>query len=124
MRTTRGPTRSPSRSPDAAPTAAGRVLGRDIDGDLAVIGVETGDLPTIEWATNGQPGIGAAAFALRIRVERGLRVTLGFVTGVEREFPRGPRAPPQSPEASSTTPRCFPAHREAQSSTPMVSSWG
>src|SRR4249920_1874478 len=32
-------------------TAAGRVLGHDIDGDLAVIGVETGDLPTIEWAT-------------------------------------------------------------------------
>ena len=71
-------------------TAAGRVLGHDIDGDLAVIGVETGDLPTIEWATNGQPGIGAAVFALSNPGGRGLRVTLGFVTGVERSF-RGPR---------------------------------
>jgi len=71
-------------------TAAGRVLGHDIDGDLAVIGVETGDLPTIAWATNGQPGIGAAVFALSNPGGRGLRVTLGFVTGVERSF-RGPR---------------------------------
>jgi S1-C subfamily serine protease len=71
-------------------TAAGRVLGHDIDGDLAVIGVETGDLPTIEWATNGQPGIGAAVFALSNPGGRGLRVTLGFVTGIERSF-RGPR---------------------------------
>ena len=71
-------------------TAAGRVLGHDIDGDLAVIGVETGDLPTIEWAPNGQPGIGAAVFALSNPGGRGLRVTLGFVTGVERSF-RGPR---------------------------------
>ena len=71
-------------------TTAGRVLGHDIDGDLAVIGVETGDLPTIEWATNGQPGIGAAVFALSNPGGRGLRVTLGFVTGVERSF-RGPR---------------------------------
>jgi len=71
-------------------TAAGRVLGHDIDGDLAVIGLETGDLPTIEWAANGQPGIGAAVFALSNPGGRGLRVTLGFVTGVERSF-RGPR---------------------------------
>jgi serine protease Do len=70
--------------------AAGRVLGHDIDGDLAVIGVETGDLPTIEWSTNGQPGIGTAVFALSNPGGRGLRVTLGFVTGVERSF-RGPR---------------------------------
>ena len=71
-------------------TAAGRVLGHDIDGDLAVIGVETSDLPTIEWSTNGQPGIGTAVFALSNPGGRGLRVTLGFVTGVERSF-RGPR---------------------------------
>jgi serine protease Do len=71
-------------------TAAGRVLGHDIDGDLAVIGVETVDLPTIEWSTNGQPGIGTAVFALSNPGGRGLRVTLGFVTGVERSF-RGPR---------------------------------
>jgi serine protease Do len=71
-------------------TAAGRVLGHDVDGDLAVIGVETGDLPAIEWASNGTPGIGAPIFALSNPGGRGLRVTLGFVTGVERSF-RGPR---------------------------------
>ena len=71
-------------------TATGRVLGHDVDGDIAVIGVETGDLPAIEWATDGAPGIGAPVFALSNPGGRGLRVTLGFITGVERSF-RGPR---------------------------------
>jgi serine protease Do len=71
-------------------TADGRVLGHDVDGDLAVIGVDTGDLPAIEWASDGIPGIGAPVFALSNPGGRGLRVTLGFVTGVERSF-RGPR---------------------------------
>jgi len=71
-------------------TATGRVLGQDVDGDIAVIGVETGDLSAIEWGTDGTPGIGAPIFALSNPGGRGLRVTLGFVTGVERSF-RGPR---------------------------------
>src|SRR4029453_9980875 len=71
-------------------TATGRVLGHDVDGDIAVIGVETGDLEALEWATDGAPGIGAPVFALSNPGGRGLRVTLGFITGVERSF-RGPR---------------------------------
>jgi len=71
-------------------TATGRILGLDVDGDIAVIGVETGDLPAIEWATDDAPGIGAPVFALSNPGGRGLRVTLGFITGVERSF-RGPR---------------------------------
>ena len=71
-------------------TATGRVLGHDVDGDIAVIGVETGDLQAIEWAADGAPGIGAPVFALSNPGGRGLRVTLGFITGVERSF-RGPR---------------------------------
>jgi S1-C subfamily serine protease len=71
-------------------TATGRVLGHDVDGDIAVIGVETGDLQAIEWATDGAPEIGAPVFALSNPGGRGLRVTLGFITGVERSF-RGPR---------------------------------
>jgi serine protease Do len=71
-------------------TATGQVLGHDVDGDLAVIGVETGDLSAIEWATDNTLGIGAPIFALSNPGGRGLRVTLGFVTGVERTF-RGPR---------------------------------
>jgi serine protease Do len=71
-------------------TATGRVLGHDVDGDIAVIGVETGDLQAIEWAADGAPEIGAPVFALSNPGGRGLRVTLGFITGVERSF-RGPR---------------------------------
>ena len=71
-------------------TSSGRVLGHDVDGDIAVIGVDTGDLQAIEWATDGAPGIGAPVFALSNPGGRGLRVTLGFITGVERSF-RGPR---------------------------------
>jgi serine protease Do len=71
-------------------TATGRVLGQDVDGDIAVVGVETGDLRAIEWTTDGAPGIGAPVFALSNPGGRGLRVTLGFITGVERSF-RGPR---------------------------------
>ena len=71
-------------------TATGRVLGHDVDGDIAVIEVDTGDLSAIEWGTDSTPGIGAPIFALSNPGGRGLRVTFGFVTGVERSF-RGPR---------------------------------
>src|SRR5215211_989287 len=71
-------------------TATGQVMGHDIDGDIAVIGIETGDLPALPWATDARPGVGTPVFALANPGGRGLRVTLGFVTGVERSF-RGPR---------------------------------
>ena len=71
-------------------TAEGRVRGLDLDEDLAVVEVDTGDSPPIEWAMDGTPGIGAPVFALANPGGRGLRVTLGFVTGVGRSF-RGPR---------------------------------
>jgi S1-C subfamily serine protease len=71
-------------------TATGRVAGADIDGDVAVISVETSDAPVIEWAAGGPPQLGLPVFALANPGGRGLRVTLGFITGVERSF-RGPR---------------------------------
>jgi serine protease Do len=71
-------------------TATGQVRGEDIDGDLAVIAVDTGDSPAIEWATGGSPAVGTPVFALSNPGGRGLRITLGFVTGLERSF-RGPR---------------------------------
>jgi S1-C subfamily serine protease len=71
-------------------TATGQVMGHDIDGDIAVIGIETGDLPALPWATDARPGVGTPVFALANPGGRGLRVTLGFVTGIERSF-RGPR---------------------------------
>jgi serine protease Do len=71
-------------------TATGQVRGEDVDGDLAVIAVDTGDSPAIDWATGGSPAVGTPVFALSNPGGRGLRITLGFVTGLERSF-RGPR---------------------------------
>jgi S1-C subfamily serine protease len=70
-------------------TAEGSVAGRDIDGDLAVITVDTGTTPALPWA-DGATSIGTPVFGLANPGGRGLRVTFGFVSGVERSF-RGPR---------------------------------
>jgi len=71
-------------------TAEGNVAGRDIDGDLAVIGVDTGGVPALPWADGAPVEIGMPVFALANPGGRGLRVTFGFVSGIERTF-RGPR---------------------------------
>jgi serine protease Do len=71
-------------------TAEGTVAGRDIDGDLAVIDVDTGGAPALPWAASTPAGIGTPVFGLANPGGRGLRVTYGFVSGVERTF-RGPR---------------------------------
>jgi serine protease Do len=70
-------------------TAEGTVAGHDIDNDLAVIEVETGQVPALPWATDA-PAVGTPVFALANPGGRGLRVTFGFVSGVDRSF-RGPR---------------------------------
>jgi S1-C subfamily serine protease len=70
-------------------TAEGNVAGHDIDGDLAVIETDTGQAPALPWAT-GAPAIGMPVFALADPGGRGLRVTFGFVSGIDRTF-RGPR---------------------------------
>jgi serine protease Do len=71
--------------------ASGRAGGVDVDGDLAVVEVDTGDATAIEWSSNASSlDIGAPVFALSNPGGRGLRVTFGFVTGTSRSF-RGPR---------------------------------
>src|SRR6516225_11433042 len=70
-------------------TAEGTVAGHDIDGDLAVIETDTGQAPALQLAT-GTAAIGLPVFALSNPGGRGLRVTFGTVSGVERTF-RGPR---------------------------------
>ncbi|MGH2807133.1 MAG: S1C family serine protease [Actinomycetota bacterium] len=70
-------------------SADGTPLGVDIDGDLAVLEVDTGDVPAIEWG-DGAPPLGAPVFALANPGGRGLRVTFGMVSGTARTF-RGPR---------------------------------
>jgi S1-C subfamily serine protease len=71
-------------------TAEGTVTGKDVDGDLAVIDVDTGEAPALPWADGASAAIGTPVFALANPGGRGLRVTFGFVSGVDRSF-RGPR---------------------------------
>jgi serine protease Do len=71
-------------------TAEGSVAGRDIDSDLSVISVDTGETPALPWAASASAEIGKPVFALANPGGRGLRVTFGFVSGTERTF-RGPR---------------------------------
>jgi S1-C subfamily serine protease len=69
--------------------ATGTVAGVDADGDLAVISVDTKDAPAIDWSADGVTP-GTPVLALANPGGRGLRVTVGLVSGVERSF-RGPR---------------------------------
>ena len=86
----------------------GTVAGVDSDLDLAVLAVDTGDVPGVGWepeaggadseegagsssaASGAALGIGAPVLALANPGGRGLRVTLGFVSSGGRSF-RGPR---------------------------------
>jgi serine protease Do len=68
----------------------GRPAGIDLDGDLAVVEVDTADAPAMELNGSERPSIGKAVFALSNPGGLGLRVTFGLVSGTERSF-RGPR---------------------------------
>ncbi len=67
----------------------GKLLGEDMDGDLAVLEVNTGVAATLVWAPPGLPGVGAVVFAVASSGNGGLRTTVGQVSGVARSF-RGP----------------------------------
>lgn len=70
-------------------TAQASVQAVDVDGDLAVLAVDTGDTAPIRWAdTPAEPG--DAVFALANPGGRGSRLSFGIVSSVGREF-RGPR---------------------------------
>ena len=67
----------------------GSVAGVDVDGDLAVINVETGSAPALAWGTGGDVGVGTVVFGAAATPSGGTRVTLGTVSAVARAF-RGP----------------------------------
>ena len=68
----------------------GRLLGRDVDGDLAVLEVEAAPGSPVSWADGGAgPAVGTPVLAAAAANWGGLRVTVGFVSGVDRSF-RGP----------------------------------
>jgi serine protease Do len=70
---------------------SGEAAGVDPDLDLAVLEVDTGDAPAIQWDPDlAAPSLGTPVVALANPGGRGLRVTLGFVSSEGRSF-RGPR---------------------------------
>jgi serine protease Do len=71
-------------------TATGALKGADGDGDVAVLAVDTGDAPSINWSPDEVP-LGAPVFALALPLGGGdARVTFGQVSARGRHF-RGPR---------------------------------
>jgi serine protease Do len=65
------------------------VSGTDVDGDLAVLSVDTAGAPAIAWA-DATPTAGDVVFALTQPGSGGTRISFGMISGVERAF-RGPR---------------------------------
>jgi serine protease Do len=68
--------------------AEAALRGADIDGDLAVLAVDTAGAPAVAWSS-ASPSIGTPIFAVAA-ADGGARVTFGFVSSVARAF-RGPR---------------------------------
>jgi serine protease Do len=67
----------------------GNLLGEDMDGDLAVLEVNTGGIAPLAWGSAALTGVGAAVFAVASAGNGGFRTTVGQVSGVARSF-RGP----------------------------------
>jgi S1-C subfamily serine protease len=68
--------------------APGHARGVDIDGDLAVVAVDTAGAPALDWSTT-PAGIGDAVLGLANPGGRGLRASVGFVSAIDVAF-RGP----------------------------------
>lgn len=69
--------------------AQGAVLAADVDGDLVVLTVDTGDVVPLTWSPEaGQPG--DVVYAVARTAQGGSRVTVGFISSVDGRL-RGPR---------------------------------
>jgi serine protease Do len=67
----------------------GRVTGVDIDGDLAVIDVDTAEAAGIAWSQDSAVQPGTVVFGAASATGGGVRVTFGTISAVARPF-RGP----------------------------------
>jgi serine protease Do len=70
-------------------TTRGRLAGVDVDGDVAVIDVDTSGAPAISWEPDGPLPVGSVVFGAAASAAGGIRVTLGTISAVGRAF-RGP----------------------------------
>jgi serine protease Do len=68
--------------------ASAAVNGADVEGDLALLAVDTGDAPVLEWSGRS-PRLGEAVLALAHPGGRGARASFGFVSALDVTF-RGP----------------------------------
>src|SRR5438045_4507939 len=67
----------------------GSLAGIDVDGDLAVINVDTAGAGALEWGAGDGLIVGSVVFGAAASPSGGTRVTLGTVSAVARAF-RGP----------------------------------
>ena len=72
-------------------TATAAVAGADVDGDLAVLNVETTGAPAVTWEP-GAVDAGSVVLAVAASAAGGRRVTWGTVSAIGQAF-RGPRGP-------------------------------
>jgi serine protease Do len=70
-------------------TTRGKLAGIDVDGDLAVVNVDTSGAKAVEWADGSAVTPGTIVFAAAAAPDGATRVTLGTVSAVARAF-RGP----------------------------------
>jgi len=72
-------------------TAVAAVAGVDVDGDLAVLAVDTAGHPVLDWApAEGSPKLGQVVIGLSRPGGRALRAGVGFISGLGVAF-RGPQ---------------------------------
>jgi serine protease Do len=69
--------------------AQGEVVAADLDGDLAVLRVDTAGAPAVRWS-GAAAATGDVVFAVARSAAGGVRVSFGMVSATERAF-RGPR---------------------------------
>ncbi len=67
----------------------GQVAGVDVDGDLAVINVDTAGAQSVAWGAGDSLRVGSVVFGAAASPGGGVRVTFGTVSAVARAF-RGP----------------------------------
>jgi serine protease Do len=67
----------------------GQLAGIDVDGDLAVINVDTGTAKGLDWADGSAVDVGSVVFGAAATSGGGSRVTFGTVSAIARAF-RGP----------------------------------
>jgi serine protease Do len=70
-------------------SVVGSLAGVDVDGDLAVVNVETAGVPALAWGAGDGLATGAIVFGAAASPSGGVRVTFGTVSAVARAF-RGP----------------------------------